>query len=1260
MMEVNNFSALLHLLPLHLLIVCWIFCCSPCLAIQHETNLIWAQTPVQHLAVSRLVGISGDPGQWVPYQSPSVKHISAPHYGWEFKGLGFSYRKQLLVWSESMNKKIQGLYLNGSTETVDIFTGTSSEVHGLAVDWLSNNVYWTDALYNWILMAPLQSYSETDRVYSILVQEGLDNPHGLAVHPANNMLLMSDWGVRPRIELMDLLGQNRKVLVDRDMLQPRGLTLDVNHMTLFWVDSAKSTIESVSLVGGGLYNHRRKVVKTDAGSKFFDLAIFNGYVFATEQSKGLLKVFEVDSQDSVSFKLANIPYGIVMYDQAQQPGPLGGCDSFGCEHMCIEDLSSGPRCLCGEGYLLDDNMKNCISQNRFVHPSHLYAIGVAICMYPAHIADMSLDNVSLSSQCFLSDRFGYLALTFHAAENLLFYSGNYTNTISVIALETGAKAKVVASGTGTVKGLALDWVVGTLYWTDSTNGYIKMCRKDGRFQRILLEKDVNSPLGIAVYPARGKIYWTDIGWQPDVMPKIESANMDGSEREILFKDNLGQPNHIMIDYDTDKLYWADSILNHIRQYDLNDRTMTVFFQQPNVRFYGLSLYKDYVLWTDTEDMNGIHVARLDTKRKVRSIIHPKNGLAADLITFDTLNQPDMASPCNNSRQCAQLCLPRGSQSYTCSCGLGFELVDKANCTIGSVSRDQFLLVNDAYQFNMYQVDSRKGQITAMSLGERHQPIALAYHPPPSDRLYWSDNTAHVIRRKPLGLGPAESFLDLPVEAIVDGLAIDHLNNLLFYADTGRDLIAVVTTSLWPPRQAIVIREGLDEPRAIVVSSAEARIYWTDWGQNASIQTAHMNGQDPKVLVRFNTTAWPNGLAIDTKEHVLYWADASSNHIGEYQLDSGRQRILLIEPQAHYFGLFLMGDFLYVTDWKRSFVSRMHKRGGQLMQFGEAKFTKLYGITGYNSSETPKGGIGICANQTKCDNVSVCVPHSVTAFTCVCIQGYQQVGPRCQKVIASTTTPSTSTLNTTTTTDADAHTTLPTTTTTTTRDPNNSKPPTTPPPITIDTGDNGNNKYNNNSSITNNTDVDHTLPPGENSNNGQGEDSNNSGEPDSANKEDGDGGSATNGKGGSGGGGGGGGGGGAKDRPVKDKVGGNAVNKTGIIAASVGCSVVIVLIVILAAYLYFRRRRGYQVPHTRLTEERGRKRGSVGSSPTSTIIASSSSSSCTVPKVMYARHNSNDSSVHFDEGFENPTYDVTMAMLSDEQPTATSSFGGARP
>ena len=49
------------------------------------------------------------------------------------------------------------------------------------------------------------------------------------------------------------------------------------------------------------------------------------------------------------------------------------------------------------------------------------------------------------------------------------------------------------------------------------------------------------------------------------------------------------------------------------------------------------------MWTDTHNLNGVHMARMDKKEKVRGIIHPNVGHAADLITFDLRNQPDISS-----------------------------------------------------------------------------------------------------------------------------------------------------------------------------------------------------------------------------------------------------------------------------------------------------------------------------------------------------------------------------------------------------------------------------------------------------------------------------------------------------------------------------------------------------------------------------------------------------------------------------------------
>lgn len=50
------------------------------------------------------------------------------------------------------------------------------------------------------------------------------------------------------------------------------------------------------------------------------------------------------------------------------------------------------------------------------------------------------------------------------------------------------------------------------------------------------------------------MYWTDWG----EMPKIERANLDGTDRVVLLNTSLGWPNGLAIDYVAGKLYWGDA------------------------------------------------------------------------------------------------------------------------------------------------------------------------------------------------------------------------------------------------------------------------------------------------------------------------------------------------------------------------------------------------------------------------------------------------------------------------------------------------------------------------------------------------------------------------------------------------------------------------------------------------------------------------------------------------------------------------------
>lgn len=143
----------------------------------------------------------------------------------------------------------------------------------------------------------------------------------------------------------------------------------------------------------------------------------------------------------------------------------------------------------------------------------------------------------------------------------------------------------------------------------------------------------------------------------------------------------------------------------------------------------------------------------------------------------------------------------------------------------------------------------------------------------------------------------------------------------------------------------------------------------------------MDGSDRKVIFSFESGAWPNGLAIDVKAKRIYWVDARSNKIASMTTEGKNYRLLYNEADAHYFGIALSGDYLYLTDWSRNSLVRLPKNGGKLENFwdGTSKFVRLNGIHAYNSSE-------IVHDISPCSSVSCshfCLPSPLYERICAC-------------------------------------------------------------------------------------------------------------------------------------------------------------------------------------------------------------------------------------------------------------------------------------
>ena len=91
------------------------------------------------------------------------------------------------------------------------------------------------------------------------------------------------------------------------------------------------------------------------------------------------------------------------------------------------------------------------------------------------------------------------------------------------------------------------------------------------------------------------------------------------------------------------------------------------------------------------------------------------------------------------------------------------------------------------------------------------------------------------------------------------------------------------------------------------------MYWTDWGSEARIERASMDGSNRKVLID-SDLKWPNGLTIEYQSQTLYWTDGIHDTLESSKVD-GKNRIILTKVGlGQPFGITLYQNILHISDW----------------------------------------------------------------------------------------------------------------------------------------------------------------------------------------------------------------------------------------------------------------------------------------------------------------------------------------------------------
>jgi hypothetical protein len=156
------------------------------------------------------------------------------------------------------------------------------------------------------------------------------------------------------------------------------------------------------------------------------------------------------------------------------------------------------------------------------------------------------------------------------------------------------------------------------------------------------------------------------------MPMIVRSSLTGGDLRVLINTDLKMPNGLTIDFDAEKLYWADAYYERIERanYDGNQREVLTTAIHP----FALTVHGHYIYWTDWATQ-AIYRAEKYSGSNTLALVHDLPKRPMDIHIWSEQRQKCQSSPCAvYNGGCTHLCIvvPPGNKTE-CRCPTGLRL-----------------------------------------------------------------------------------------------------------------------------------------------------------------------------------------------------------------------------------------------------------------------------------------------------------------------------------------------------------------------------------------------------------------------------------------------------------------------------------------------------------------------------------------------------------------------------------------------------------
>ncbi|CAH0560791.1 unnamed protein product [Brassicogethes aeneus] len=893
--------------------------------------------------------------------------VIVKNYSQYISAIDFHFEQKKVCFADHGIESIVCTTYTGNDNENKTYTKIISDVpspDGLACDWYTNKLYWTDSIYNRIEVATMEG---KDR--RVLFWTDLDQPRAIAVAPLSGLMFWTDWGETPKIERAGMNGdpKTRKAIVSEKIFWPNGLTVDYKLEMIYWVDGKLLFIKQMD------YDGKQMSTILSSGMDYpFAITHIGSKLYWTDWKTRAIHYFDKNSDQKPTELLfvqeSHVLMDVHVWSKERQPkNTPNPCEknNGGCSHLCLlSPIEPRYSCSCGIGIKLIDKF-NCADS-----PQELLLLARRQDIYLVH-----LDSPDYTHKVLPLTNVTYaIAVDYDPVDNFLYWTDDDVKKIQRARLNGSEEQEVVSTEITNPDGLAIDWLSRNLYWTDAGTDRIEVVRINKNFRRVIISDGLVDPRGIAVAPELGWLFWSD--WN-EKEPKVERSNTDGSERIAIVSKELGWPNGITLDLVKRKIYWCDAKADKIEYANMDGSERKVLTDDNVPHVFGFSLMGDYIYWTDWQ-RRSIERAHKESATDREQILDQTENVMG-LKAFKLGPVEGWNSCKENNGGCSQFCFFRHNKTRVCLCQIDYELTDdKANC----VKPNSFLLYTKKDSIGRIGIENEENNVTIPIQGIK-QASAIDFYIN-TNSIYWSDSKLKTIMRAFINGSDPQKVIDLGL-ASPEGIAVDWLGLNIYWTDPVAQRIEVSRltgssrrTLLW----------GVYNPHSIVLDPVAGFMYWSEWDPSNSIRRAWMDGRNNKKLT---DTKQATGLSLDNEGKRLYWVNIDKPAIISCDLD-GNDKQVIKNDNFRPIGLALYKDHLYWSDEKTGDIIRANKKDGSNMlkihSFPDSSATDLlvYHSTKqhqFNQCTVGNGG---------CTHLCLALPsfEEKTTLTCACPTHYTLV------------------------------------------------------------------------------------------------------------------------------------------------------------------------------------------------------------------------------------------------------------------------------